>query len=135
MTYRHITMSNVITVWIGFVLAACRIESDSDLLPITFQWAFATAHGVLHLLFASFYGYHPGAAQSVLMVPLGLHFLHAVGKQHGTRTFLAAAIYGGPFAHVVATWLPLWLVREQVISDRTYALWTALCFCLVPLVV
>mmetsp|Transcript_35594 Transcript_35594/g.62890 ORF Transcript_35594/g.62890 Transcript_35594/m.62890 type:complete len:239 (-) Transcript_35594:94-810(-) len=132
---RQITLVNIITVWVGFPLAAWRLDSDGDELPAAFQWAMATFHGSLHLVSALIYGYNPGAAQSLIMVPLGVQFLRLVGQRHGRQAVFAALAYGGPVSHFIAAFFPLRLVQDKVITDKAFALVQALVCCVLPLAV
>lgn len=132
---RQITLVNIITVWVGFPLAAWRLDSDGDELPAAFQWAMATVHGSLHLVSALIYGYNPGAAQSLIMVPLGVEVLRQVGTKHGKQAIFAALAYGGPMSHFIATLFPLRLVQDKAITDKAFALVLALVCCLLPLAV
>lgn len=134
-TVRQITLVNIITVWVGFPLAAWRLDSDGDELPAAFQWAMAVVHGTFHLVSALLHGYNPGAAQSLIMVPLGVQFLRLVGKRHGRQAVIAALTYGCLVSHLIATLFPLRLVKDKVISDKALALWLAFMCCVLPLTV
>lgn len=134
LTMRQVTLTNIIMAWVGLPLAAWRLEFDGDELPAAFQWALTVVHGMLHLAATLQYGYNPGAAQCLFMVPLGVVYLRQVARVHGKLAVAAALAYGVPVSPIVAGLLPLRLLRQESVSDKTLALWLALLSCYLPLV-
>mmetsp|Transcript_5065 Transcript_5065/g.8853 ORF Transcript_5065/g.8853 Transcript_5065/m.8853 type:complete len:237 (+) Transcript_5065:68-778(+) len=124
---RVVTVLNMTVAWIGFPIAAWRLEALRHDLAASFAWAYATFNGVFgHLLPSLLKGYNPGSAQSLLMVPIGVYFLRKIkrkNKQHGIWVMVASVMYAGPFGHGLGLLVPIKLFNKGRVNEVVFTIW------------
>ena len=107
-TPRQTTYINLVGIWFTIPVCAYFSNAGNKYIPVAVSWGLAIFNGGFgHLLPLLEGKYMPGAAQSALMVPLGLWVLLTVHGRFGWLHKLILPMIGGILFHVVGLVLPM----------------------------